>query len=151
MCGPYLWGPRSSTVTGPSGKGTGVAEMVKVELTSEVSCWPFPCPGLPHHRCLPDPTESQGTPRLKVAWQQEAQVGERSHHWSLRPGFWDMKKSVGSQPEGKLQDWSALGLLTWHCPPRPLPLGAHCAMLLPDHRALAPSLLFNPGTLSPGC
>lgn len=84
--GPYLWGPRSST---------GVAEVVKVKLTSEVSCWPFPCPGLPHHRCLPDPTESQGTPRLRIAWQQEAQVWERSHHWSLslasgtRRSLWD--------------------------------------------------------------
>lgn len=73
-----------SMVTGLSGKGTGVAE---VELTSEASCWLFPCPGLPHHRCLPDPTESQGTPRLQVAWPQRPR--ERSHHRSLRPGFWN--------------------------------------------------------------
>lgn len=31
------------------------------------------------------------------------------------------------------------------------PLGAHCAMLLSNHPALAPSLLFDPGTFCPGC
>lgn len=87
------------------------------ELTSEVSCWLFPCPGLPHHRCLPDPTESQGTPRLKVAWQQEAQVWERSHHRSVS-WLLEHRDACGIPARG-----GAPGLLTWLRPPRPLPQG----------------------------
>lgn len=35
--------------------------------------WLSPYSGLPHLRCLQDLTESQGTPRLEVTRQQEAQ------------------------------------------------------------------------------
>lgn len=122
-------------VANPSGKGTGVAEVVKGELTSEAYCWPFPGPGLPHYRCLPDPTESQGTPGLKITCWHQVPIWERRHR-SPCPGSWATQKPVGSQPEETLQDWPAPDV-TWLPPPGPLPPGTHCAMLLPHHQALS--------------
>lgn len=85
--------------------------MVQGRLTLEAYyCWPFPHTGLPHHRRLPGPSESQGTPRLTVAWQQKAHVWKRSPRRPRCPGFWDMQKPVGSQPEGPMPDWPAPGL-----------------------------------------
>lgn len=95
-CGPCR-GPRRQHGDRPRWEGHGWAE---VELTSEASCWLFPCPGLPHHRCLPDPTESQGTPRFQVAWQRRPR--ERGHHWFRRPGFWNTE-ACGITAEGKLR------------------------------------------------
>lgn len=126
------------------GHGCGTSGKLQSELTSEACWWPFPCPGLPHHRCLPDPTESQGTPRLKVAWQQAAWVWKRSRR-PLCPGFWDTQMPVGSQPERKLQEWPTPGLPTLCRSHR----GTLCHAPS-DHRALAPSSPCHPGTLCPG-
>lgn len=123
-------------MTDPSGKGTGVAEVAKGELPAEAYRWPFPCPGLPHHRCLPDPAESQGAARLKVACLQEPRFGREATH-PCAPASRRCRSLWGSRPRGS-------------CRTGPLPPGrSHCAMLLPGHQALAPSLLFSPGTLCP--
>ncbi|XP_076784532.1 TBC1 domain family member 13 isoform X4 [Arvicanthis niloticus] len=41
---------------------------VNMRLLQGILMWLSRCPGLPHHRCQQDPTESQGTPRLEVTW-----------------------------------------------------------------------------------
>lgn len=89
------------------------------------------------------------TSKTQSSLEARSPVWERSHR-PLCPGFWDMQKPVGSQPEGKLQDRPAAGLLTAAPHLRPLPLGAHCAMLLPNHQAPVPT--FSPALgLCPGC
>lgn len=146
-CGPNPWDPGSSIVTGPSGKGTGMTEVVESELTSEAYCWPFPCPGLPHLRCLPDPTESQGTTRLKVTWRHKAWVWERSHR-SPCPGLWDMQKPVGSQPEGTLCQTGWLQVFSHgpHLQATPQGHTVPCSCLT---MKLSPP--FNPGACGQGC
>lgn len=137
-CGPCPWGPGSSITTDPSGKGTGVAEVAKGELPAGVYRWPFPCPGLPHHGCLPDPAESQGAARLKVTCLQEPRFGREATD-PHAPASRTRRSLWGCSPRGS-------------CRTGPLPPGrSHCAMLLPGHQALAPSPLFSPGTLYPGC
>lgn len=89
------------------------------------------------------------TSKTQSSLEARGPVWERSHR-PLCPGFWDMQKPVGSQPEGKLQDRPAAGLLTAAPHLRPLPLGAHCAMLLPNHQAPVPTFSSALG-LCPGC
>lgn len=136
-----LWslplGPRAQPIS-PSWKDTGVAEVVKGELPAEAYRWPFPCPGLPHHRCLPDPAESQGAARLKVACLQEPRFGREATD-PRAPASRTCRSLWGSSPRGSCRTG-----------PLPPPGRSHCAMLLPGHQALAPSPLFSLGTLCPG-
>lgn len=136
-----LWslplGPRAQPRS-PSWKGTGVAEVVKGELPAEAYRWPFPCPGLPHHRRLPDPAESQGAARLKVACLQEPRFGREATD-PRAPASRTCRSLWGSSPRGSCRTG-----------PLPPPGRSHCAMLLPGHQALAPSPLFSLGTLCPG-
>lgn len=97
-----LWslplGPRAQPRS-PSWKGTGVAEVVKGELPAEAYRWPFPCPGLPHHRRLPDPAESQGAARLKVACLQEPRFGREATD-PRAPASRTCRSLWGSSPRG---------------------------------------------------
>lgn len=112
-----LWslplGPRAQSRS-PSWKGTGVAEVVKGELPAEAYRWPFPCPGLPHHRRLPDPAESQGAARLKVACLQEPRFGREATD-PRAPASRTCRSLWGSSPRGSCRT----GPLP---PPRPFPL-----------------------------
>ena len=118
--------------------------VVQGRLTSEAYyCWPFPHTGLPYHRRLPGPSESQGTPRLTVAWRQKTHVWKRSPCRPRCPGFWDMQKPVGSQPEGPMLDRPALGLTLASCQGPAVPHS-----FLTTEPGLLPTL--QPWTFCPG-
>jgi hypothetical protein len=118
-------------VTGPSGEVVGMAEGAKVDLLQgPITAFPMP-------RIIPSQTSVRSYRRPRNSKTQSSLVAGN-------PGLGEQpsqRSPWNGQPKWRLQaHWLQAFSPCLPPQPRPLPLGVHCAVLLPSYPALLPSL-----------